>query len=133
MSAGDQDRLHQGATLGHLFARAAARFAERDALVAGDLRLTYARLADRVGAMAAVMRRAGVPQGAAIAILSHNRPDVLVAYLAAVVEGWRLTPLAAMSSVEDQVFILNDAAIDVLVIDAALADRVAPLRGGAPR
>ena len=127
------DTLHQGATLGDLFARAAHRFAEREALVAEGKRWTYAELADRVARMGAVLRRQGLRPGDAISILSHNKADVLVAYLAAMVEGLRLTPLAALSSAADQAFILNDAEIDALVIDSALAANAATLQSQAPR
>jgi len=127
------DPLHQVATLGELFARATNRFADRVALVAEDKRWTYAQLADRVARMGAVLRRHGLKSGDALSILSHNKADVLVVYLAAMVEGLRLTPLAALSSTTDQIFILNDAEIDVLVIDAALASHAATLKAEAPR
>ena len=127
------DTLHQGSTLGDLFVRATNRFADRLALVAEDKRWTYADLADRVARMGAVLRRHGLKSGDALSILSHNRADVLVVYLAAMVEGLRLTPLAALSSTADQIFILNDAEIDVLVIDSALAAHAETLTAEAPR
>jgi len=55
MQSSSIDVLHQGATLGDLFARAAARFAEREALVAGETRWTYAELSARVARMGAVL------------------------------------------------------------------------------
>jgi fatty-acyl-CoA synthase len=131
--AGPTDDLRKGATLGDLFVRATRRFNARIALAAEGKRWTYAELADRVARMGAVLRRQNLKSGDAIAILSHNKADVLVAYLAAMVEGLRLTPLAAMSSVADQAFILNDAEIDALVIDAALAGSVSVLKKEAPR
>ena len=127
------DTLHQGATLGDLFVRATNRFADRVALVAENKRWTYADLADRVARMGAVLRRHGLKSGDALSILSHNKADVLVVYLAAMVEGLRLTPLAALSSTADQVFILNDAEIDLLVIDSALAAHAETLKAETPR
>ena len=93
------DLLHQGATLGDLIVRATQRFAEREALVAEDKRWTYAELADRVARMGAVLRRRGLKSGDALAILSHNKADVLVVYLAA--HGRRLAVDAAGSVVVD--------------------------------
>jgi fatty-acyl-CoA synthase len=127
------DPLHQGATLGDLVVRATQRFAEREALVAEGKRWTYAELADRIARMGAVFRRQGLKSGDALSILSHNKADVLVVYLTAMVEGLRLTPLAALSSTADQIFILNDAEIDVLVIDAALAAHAETLKAETPR
>jgi fatty-acyl-CoA synthase len=133
MQSSSIDVLHQGATLGDLFARAAARFAEREALVAGETRWTYAELSARVARMGAVLRRHGLKPGDSIAILSHNKADVLVAFMCAMVEGLRLTPLAALSSPSDQAFILNDAEIDALIVDAALAGNATALQQNAPR
>ncbi len=101
--------------------------------MADGKRWTYAALADRVGRMAAVLRRRGFGPGDALAILSHNRADVLVVYLAAMVEGLRLTPISAGSSTDDQVFILDDAQIDVLIADATLSAHAEAWRSGAPR
>src|SRR5262249_33598619 len=126
------DPLHQSATFGDLFARAVLRYPTREALVADGKRWTYAQLGARVAAIGAVLRAEGLKPGDAAAILAHNRADVLVFYLAAMVEGLRLTPLAALSSVADQIFILNDAAIQALVIDQTFADRAAQLRAQAP-
>lgn len=126
------DTLHQAGTFGDLFARTVLRYPAREALVADGKRWTYAQLGARVAAMGAVLRQEGLKPGDTAAILAHNCADVLVFYLAAMVEGLRLTPLAALSSVADQIFILNDAAIQCLVIDQSFAERAAQLRAESP-
>lgn len=126
------DPVHEGATLGDLFVHAAQRFAERDALVADGRRWTYAGLADRVARMGAVLRRRGLRPGSTVAICSNNCADVLTFYLCAVVEGFRMTPLAPLSSLADRIFILNDAEIEALVIGSDFASSIAAIRAEAP-
>jgi len=126
------DPLHQSATFGDLFARTVLRYTSREALVADSKRWTYAELGARVARMGAVLRQEGLKPGDTAAILSRNCADVLVFYLAAMVEGLRLTPLAALSSADDQIFILNDAAIQALVIDPSFAERIERFRAEAP-
>ncbi len=124
--------LHRGETLGELFRRCALRFAGRPALVSDGQSLSYAALAARVARMGAVLRRHGLRPGSAVAIRAGNRADVLVLYLTCLVEGFRLTPLAPMASLDDQAFILADAEIGTLVLASEFAGDIAALTETAP-
>lgn len=120
--------LYDGCTLGDLAVRALGRHPERDAVVCGERRLTYAELRDEVARFAAVFSAAGLGPGDRIAILSRNRPEVVGAFCAAYVQGLTLTPLSPHAADEDLAFVLRDAGIDCLVVDeAGLAERGAAL------
>jgi fatty-acyl-CoA synthase len=128
--------LYDGCTLGDLAVNALGRYPERDAVICGDRRQSYAELRDQVARFAAVFASAGLQPGDRVAILARNRPEVVAAFCAAYVQGLTLTPLSPHAADDDLVFVLQDAAIDCLLIDeigigergAALARRVASLR-----
>ena len=61
--------------------RAASRFADREALVDGDLRLTWAELADRADEAARALIASGVAAGDRVAIWSPNIGEWVVAAL----------------------------------------------------
>ena len=56
---------------------------DREAAILDGERITYARLAGRIDALAAAMLAAGVARGDRVATLATPSPDFLVAYLAA--------------------------------------------------
>jgi len=60
----------------------AARFPEREALVGGEARYTYAQLREEVRAFAKGLSALGVRKGDHVAILMANRPEWIVADLA---------------------------------------------------
>jgi len=61
----------------------AARFGAREALVGGGTRLTYAQLREEVRGFAKGLYALGVRKGDHVAILMGNRPEWIVADLAA--------------------------------------------------
>jgi fatty-acyl-CoA synthase len=59
----------------------------------------------------------GAGTGAAVALLSLNRPEVLMMAGASQVEGFRRTPLHPLGSLEDHAYAVSDAGVTTLVID----------------
>ena len=66
-------------TIPALIAEMALRFPEREALIGGHQRLTFAQLATAVDAMAASLLRHGIGKGDKVAILMGNRIEWIVA------------------------------------------------------
>jgi acyl-CoA synthetase (AMP-forming)/AMP-acid ligase II len=64
---------------GALFTGAAQRFTDRSALADGT---TYGELDEAVSRVAAAMRSLGLEVGARVGVLSHNRPELIGAWLA---------------------------------------------------
>ncbi|MEP4149233.1 MAG: AMP-binding protein [Halioglobus sp.] len=112
------DSLYQGDTYFDLILKGLRRWPQRDAIVdAGGLSLTYAELEQRIWRVARVLREAGLKPGDGLAQLAANRVDTFATMAAALANGMRYTPLHPMGSLEDQLFILDDAEIKALVVD----------------
>ena len=113
----NSEDVHQGCTMGELYVRAVKRFPERTALIDSEEQITYRELGDRMARYAAVLRKCGLATGDSIAQLSTNRVDAICIIAAAAMAGLRYTPLHPLGSEEDQVFILEDAEVDCLIVD----------------
>ena len=127
------DSLYQGDTYFDLILKGLRRWPERDAIVdAGGVSLTYAELEQRIWRVARVLRDAGLKPGDGVAQLAANRVDTFATMAAVLANGMRYTPLHPMGSLEDQLFILEDAEIKVLVVDVPyFAQRGMALQGAA--
>src|SRR5215510_2489516 len=104
------------------FFAVAERDPDRRALVDPDERVfTYGALAGRANSVARGLRDRGVTPGKTVAVMMHNRVELLEVYAAAVQIGacvvivnWHLLP-------DEVAYILGDAAAVVLVVDGACA------------
>ena len=125
--------LYQGSTYFDLILQGLRRWPEREAIVdASGLGLSYAQLEQRIWQIARVLRDAGLKPGDGVAQLAANRVDTFATMAAVLGNGMRYTPLHPMGSLEDQLFILEDAEISALVIDVPyFAERGAELNAGA--
>src|SRR2546426_2468436 len=119
--------------LSDLIDRNAAFSPERIALRFSDSALTYGGFAARIATSACALKsRLGVGRGDRIAILATNHPDYLVLLYACARLGAMLVPLNWRLAVAEQLYILTDASVQVLVVEQALAEVVAPLRQALP-
>ncbi|MEH6592556.1 MAG: AMP-binding protein [Halioglobus sp.] len=127
------DSLYQGDTYFDLILKGLRRWPEREAIVdAGGVSLTYAELEQRIWCVARVLRDAGLRPGDGVAQLAANRVDTFATMAAVLANGMRYTPLHPMGSLEDQLFILDDAEIKVLVVDVPyFSKRGVELQGAA--
>lgn len=127
------DSLYQGDTYFDLILKGLRRWPQRDAIVdAGGMSLTYAELEQRIWRVARCLRDAGLKPGDGVAQLAANRVDTFATMAAVLANGMRYTPLHPMGSLEDQLFILEDAEIKVLVVDVPyFAQRGLELQDGA--
>jgi fatty-acyl-CoA synthase len=127
------DSLYQGDTYFDLILKGLRRWPQRDAIVdAGGVSLTYAELEQRIWRVARCLRDAGLKPGDGVAQLAANRVDTFATMAAVLANGMRYTPLHPMGSLEDQLFILEDAEIKVLVVDVPyFAQRGLELQDGA--
>ena len=113
-------------TIQALFERACAEFADRECVVGGGVRWTYAELAERVRGLAARLREAGVAPGDRVAVLDGNTPFFLAAYFAAPWVGAVLQPLNHRLAAAELAAILADAETRVLCADRELAELAPP-------
>ena len=124
-----------GPSYGDVIVEALTRYPSRDAFVLGERRVTYAQIADLVGRTQNVLTERGIQQGRGVGVLSPNAPEVFVVQAATFLTGARYTGLHPMGSVDDHVFLCDDAEIEVLVVHpsfaataAAVAERSATVR-----
>jgi fatty-acyl-CoA synthase len=110
--------LHSGGTLGGLIVSAVARFGDAPAIADGQIRWSYRQFGDAVGRFISLLRAVGLKKGDAVSILSTNRAESWAAISAAMVMGLRYTPLHPMAAEDDHTFIIEDAEIDALIVEA---------------
>lgn len=96
-------------------------------------RFTYAEMNDRSARLAAYLRETcGVQPGDRVAILGKNSTDYFEVEFACIKAGAMMLPLNWRLAEPELLFILNDAAPNVLIYDAEFAERVPPLVSGSP-
>ncbi len=127
------DSLYQGSTYFDLILQGLRRWPEREAIVdTAGVSLTFRDLEERIWRIARVLRDAGLVAGDGVAQLASNRVDTFATMAAVLANGMRYTPLHPLGSLEDQLFILEDAEISALVVDVPyFADRGVELQAGA--
>ena len=119
--------------LSDLIERNAAFTPDKAAIRFAGSALTYADLAQRIGAAARALKsQLGVRAGDRVAILAANHPDILVLLYACARLGALLVPLNWRLAVPEQVYILCDASVKVLIVEQALAPVVEPLEAALP-
>ncbi len=99
--------------------RALARYPSRTAFAWPGGSITYRGATDLIGSIQAVLMRLGLEPGARVAFLTANRADTWCAGVAAQLSRLAITWLHPLGSVEDQLFQLEDADAEVLVVDTA--------------
>jgi fatty-acyl-CoA synthase len=126
------DDLHADLFGPHLLANALNATVDRPFIYMSDGRvLTVGAVRDLTSRYAQAFTGYGIGGGTRIALLSANRPEVLFVGNAASLLGACVVPLHPMGSLEDYLYVVEDAAIEVLIFDptkfeaqaAALAQR----------
>src|ERR1700738_345621 len=111
------DLLHNPSHTGHLLAAALKRHKDKPVLSVGDTTLTGGQLAGRMSQYIQAFEALGAGTGATAAVLSLNRPEVLMMAGASQTQGFRRTPLHPLGSLDDHAYVLSDAGVTSLVID----------------
>src|SRR6195256_2018706 len=111
------DLLHNPNHTGHLLAAALKRNKGKPVLSLGDTTLTGGQLADRISQYIQAFEALSAGAGATAAVLSLNRPEVLMMAGASQTQGFRRTPLHPLGSLDDHAYVLSDACVTSLVID----------------
>jgi amino acid adenylation domain-containing protein len=117
--------LHAG------FARQVAATPEAIALIGetacGRVELSYAELDRRAEAVAAYLRTLGVGANQVVGLRVERSPDVVIGILAILKAGAAYLPLDPVYPTERVGFMLQDAAVRVVLTQRALADELAEL------
>jgi fatty-acyl-CoA synthase len=102
---------------GHLTVGALKRNKDKPVLFLGETTLTGGQLADRISQYIQAFEALGAGTGAAVGLLSLNRPEVLMIIGAGQTQGYRRTALHPLGSLDDHAYVLSDAGVTALIID----------------
>jgi fatty-acyl-CoA synthase len=109
------------------FARRARKlYGEREAVVDGELRMTYAQFFDRVDRWSSALQRIGIQQGDRIAYLAPNTHAQLESFYAVPQLGAVLVPLNYRLTADDFVYLINHSGARVV---CAHSDYLAAIQG----
>src|ERR687887_737792 len=97
--------------------RAQKLFANRVAMVSGDVRLTYAETWSRCRRLAGALTQLGVHPGERVAILALNSHQYLEVYMAAPASGRVVVPLNTRHAEPELRYALEDSGTRVLITD----------------
>ena len=101
--------------------RAEQLFGDKEAIVCGDLRLTYAHFATRCRRLITLLRQHGVQRGDRVAVLMPNCHRYLEAYCAIPAMGAVIVPLNNRHTAAEQRATLVDAGAVLLLVDESFA------------
>lgn len=111
-----------GATYSDLIVEAFQRFPDNEAFVLGERRVTFAQAADSMSRIQQLLADRGIGRGCGVGALSINLPEVWLTQAATYLIGGHYTGLHPMGSVDDHVWICDDAEIEVLIVHPRFAD-----------
>ncbi|MFJ8629008.1 amino acid adenylation domain-containing protein, partial [Kitasatospora sp. NPDC093550] len=109
-----------------LFEQHAARVPDSTALVFGEQRWTFAELNTRANRLAHRLIATGIGPDSRVALCAERHPNVVAAILAVWKAGAAYVPLDPAHPVARLDDLVADAAPDVLLVDPAQAERLAP-------
>ncbi len=112
--------------------RAATAAPGKEALVAGDRRVTFGQLDAAASALAARLRACGVARGDRVAILLPNGIEAAVAIYGALRAGAAFVPLNPTIKADKLAYVLDDCEATAVVTDSALAELAEQARAEAP-
>jgi fatty-acyl-CoA synthase len=119
------DLLHMPPTTSHLVAHALSRDLDRVVLIGVDEEIVTAReMRDSISRVQQALEALDPPARRA-AVLAKNRVEVVYATMGLGFAGVVTTTLHPMGSIEDYLYVIEDADIDTLIYDAALYEPAA--------
>jgi fatty-acyl-CoA synthase len=126
--------LYDCTSMPHLLIEGLNRYNDRPCLFLGDDQiLTYTQMREATSKLMQALASLGLGKGTRTAILSTNRPEVLSNTAAISISGFIGTPLHPIGSLEDHIYVLENAEIEVLIFDPVhFSKHVAELKKRVP-
>ena len=110
-------------TLGGFLTEVGTRFPEREALVFGDVRWTYAELLRQARAVAAALVAGGTAKFSRVGVLMGNRPEAVASVFGAAMAGAVAVPLSTFSPRPEIGFFLGHSAVDTVLTQVEMRGR----------
>jgi len=108
-------------SLGDLLHRAALNWGDREALVIGADRLTFARLDQAARDLALALRGRGVEKGVPVALMGHNSAAWVIAYFAIAMAGGVMVPVNPRFSPREIRYVIGKSRSDLLIAEPGQA------------
>ena len=105
---------------------------QREAVVEGDLRLTYQEFGQRTAALAHALSGLGLSKGKVAGIIAPNVHQYLETYYACALLGVVLNPLNFRLSHHELSFILGDSGAEIILAHTDFAETVAQTVAACP-
>jgi long-chain acyl-CoA synthetase len=118
---------------GELWRRSVERHADREAVVFGEVSLTYRELDGLVAAFTRGLQGLGIARGDRVCLLMTNRPEYAVAFLALARLGAVASPMNPSYKEREVAYQLEDAEATAVIVQRDLLPLVEAVRGGLPR
>src|SRR5436190_9514194 len=116
------------------FARRARKlYGEREAVVNGDLRLTYAQFLDRCDCWSSILQQLGVEQGDRVAYIAPNTHAQLESFYAVPQVGAVLVPVNYRLTPDDFVYLINHSGARVVCAHSDYLAAVDSIRTQVPK
>jgi fatty-acyl-CoA synthase len=116
------------------FARRARRlYADREAVVDGDLRLTYTEFFDRIDRWSSALQGFGVAQGDRVAYIAPNTHAQLEGFYAVPQIGAVLVPVNYRLTADDFAYIINHCGARIVCVHSDFLDAVEGIRERLPQ
>src|SRR6266576_2630094 len=116
------------------FARRARKlYGEREAVVDGGLRMTYAEFFDRCDRWSATLQKLGVGQGDRVAYIAPNTHAQLESFYAVPQIGAVLVPVNYRLTADDFVYLINHSGASVVCAHSDYIDAVEKISASIPQ
>lgn len=117
---------------GEMIARNARKCPDKEALVYGNVRLTYRQFNVRINSLSHALLSLGIEKGSKVAVLAFNCNEFLEIYFALAKIGGVTVPLNFRLSGEELVYIVNHSDAEVFIVGEALVPTVEAMRKDFP-
>lgn len=118
---------------GDMLRRSAERFPSKAAIICHGVEKSYGDLDRDANRFAHAVLDMGLAKGAKVAILSRNRPEYVTAFFGASRTGYVFVNVSVLYALEELVYVLDKADVEVLLYEDCFADRVKQAAERLPR
>ena len=128
-----EETLGRRLLLGEMIARDARKFPDKEALIYGEVRLTYRQFNARVNRLAHALLDLGINKGSKVAILAFNCNQFMEAYFALAKIGGVAVPLNFRLHGEELKYILNHSEAEAFIMGEAFTEMVSGIQKDLPK
>lgn len=119
--------------VGETIARNARRFPDKEALIYGDVRLTYSEFNSRINRLSHAFMNLGIKKGSHVAILSFNCHQFLESYYALAKIGAVAVPVNFRLHPEEITYIVDNSDAEAFLMGDAFVETVKGIRKNLPK